>query len=45
MNNAFPDANIINFKALVTKLSLPDAKDRYVLVAAIKADAQYYYYL
>jgi hypothetical protein len=39
MNKAFPDANVTNYKTLVNKLSLPDAKDRHVLAAAIKADA------
>ena len=36
MNTAFPDANIINYEALIPGLTLPDASDRHVLAAAIK---------
>ena len=39
MNEAFPDSNIIRFKGGMESLHLPDAKDRHVLAAAIKSDA------
>jgi hypothetical protein len=40
MNNAFPDANIINYQKLISRLSLPDPNDRHVLAASIKANAE-----
>ncbi len=36
MNDAFPDANITQYEALITSLSLPDENDRHILAAAIK---------
>lgn len=36
---AFPDALVENYEALVESLKLPDAKDRHVLAAAIKTNA------
>lgn len=38
-NKAFPDALVGDYEALITFLSLPDSKDRHVLAAAIKANA------
>lgn len=38
-NKAFPDALVKNYESLIDKLDLPDEKDRHVLAAAIKADA------
>ncbi len=38
-NDAFPDALVINYESLITKLNLPDIKDRHVLAVAIKAEA------
>src|SRR5690606_37605903 len=39
MNLAFPDATVKNFYSLTEKLRLPDADDRHVLAAAIRAKA------
>jgi predicted nucleic acid-binding protein len=39
VNQAFPDALIINYKGLIDKLELPDVDDRHVLAAAIKVNA------
>lgn len=36
---AFPDALVENYESLVDSLSLPDEKDRHVLAAAIKTNA------
>lgn len=36
---AFPDALVDNYESLVNSLELPDEKDRHVLAAAIKANA------
>lgn len=38
-NLAFPDAYVANYENLIDALSLPDAKDRHVLAAAIKSNA------
>lgn len=38
-NLAFPDALVLNYEDLVEKLELPDKKDRHVLAAAIKTNA------
>lgn len=38
-NRAFPDALVENYEPLVGSLILPDVKDRHVLAAAIKANA------
>jgi len=38
-NDAFPDALFENYEPLIESLSLPDIKDRHVLAAAIKANA------
>jgi len=40
MNNAFPQANTLNYKRLVNQLILPDENDRHVLAAAILGKAQ-----
>jgi len=39
VDNAFPDALVENYEPLIESLSLPDIKDRHVLAAAIKANA------
>jgi|SRR5450432_1876992 len=39
MNSAFPDANITNYEELISSLSLPDDKDRHILAAAIRGNA------
>lgn len=36
---AFPDALVTNYEALIDSLDLPDKKDRHVLAAAIKTNA------
>ncbi len=36
---AFPDALVENYESLVNSLELPDEKDRHVLAAAIKTNA------
>ena len=36
---AFPDALVTNYKPLIATLELPDEKDRHVLAAAIKVNA------
>ncbi|GAA4317682.1 PIN domain-containing protein [Flaviaesturariibacter amylovorans] len=38
-NAAFPDALVENYEGLIKHLDLPDAKDRHVLAAAIKTNA------
>ncbi|MDZ7847010.1 MAG: PIN domain-containing protein [Owenweeksia sp.] len=38
-NKAFPDALVKNYEALIETLELPDRKDRHVLAAAIKTNA------
>lgn len=38
-NLAFPDAHVTNYSGLIDNLELPDEKDRHVLAAAIKANA------
>lgn len=39
MNEAFPDALVLNYQPLIESISLPDLKDRHVLAAAIKTNA------
>jgi predicted nucleic acid-binding protein len=39
MNSAFPDANITNYEELISGLQLPDEKDRHILAAAIRGNA------
>lgn len=39
MSDAFPDALVENYNALIDGLQLPDRNDRHVLAAAIKANA------
>lgn len=38
-NKAIPDALVRNYEGLITELKLPDEKDRHVLAAAIKTNA------
>lgn len=38
-NSAFPDALVSNYESLIANLTLPDEKDRHVLAAAIKSNA------
>lgn len=38
-NTAFPDALVKNYSGLISGLELPDPKDRHVLAAAIKTNA------
>ncbi|MEQ9298058.1 MAG: PIN domain-containing protein [Cyclobacteriaceae bacterium] len=38
-NQAFPDALVENYETLIKSLDLPDEKDRHVLAAAIKTNA------
>ena len=38
-NEAFPDAMVNNYEPLIRSLDLPDEKDRHVLAAAIKTNA------
>lgn len=38
-NRAFPDAMVNNYEQLIDSLKLPDEKDRHVLAAAIKTNA------
>ncbi|WP_108869532.1 PIN domain-containing protein [Aquimarina aquimarini] len=38
-NTAFPDALVNNYSGLISSLTLPDPKDRHVLAAAIKTNA------
>lgn len=38
-NKAFPDALVINYEPLIETLTLPDIKDRHVMAAAIKTNA------
>lgn len=39
VNDAFPEALVENYEPLIESLSLPDLKDRHVLAAAIKVNA------
>jgi len=39
MNQAFPDALVLNYEPLIESLTLPDIDDRHVLAAAIKTNA------
>lgn len=39
VNDAFPDALVEHYEPLIETLSLPDLKDRHVLAAAIKSNA------
>jgi len=39
VNEAFPDALVVNYEPLIETISLPDIKDRHVLAAAIKTNA------
>lgn len=39
VNQAFPDALVCNYESLIETLKLPDEKDRHVLAAAIKTNA------
>lgn len=39
MNTAFPDADVEGFETLIDALKLPDLKDRHVLAAAIRCNA------
>jgi predicted nucleic acid-binding protein len=39
VNEAFPDAMVENYEPLVEMLDLPDEKDKHVLAAAIKTNA------
>jgi len=39
VNDAFPDASVENYEPLIETLTLSDAKDRHVLAAAIKINA------
>ena len=39
VNEAFPDALVQNYEPLIETLTLPDTKDRHVLAAAIKTNA------
>src|SRR5687768_9157568 len=38
-NLAFPDALVQNYEGLIDNLELPDEKDRHILAAAIKVNA------
>lgn len=38
-NQAFPDALVTNYESLIGTVDLPDEKDRHVLAAAIKVNA------
>ncbi|HAD98184.1 MAG TPA: nuclease [Cryomorphaceae bacterium] len=38
-NQAFPDAQVVNYEPLIDGLDLPDSKDCHVLAAAIKTNA------
>ena len=38
-NLAFPDALVLNYDGIINQLNLPDEKDRHVLAAAIKTNA------
>ena len=39
VNRAFPEAMVINYEPLIKTLSLPDLKDKHILAAAIKTNA------
>lgn len=41
MQNAFPDAEVVGFEALIQTINLPDADDRHVLATAIQAGAKH----
>jgi len=40
MDSAFPDANVTNYKKLISGISLPDVDDRHVVAAAIEGNAE-----
>jgi len=40
VNLAFPGAQVTNYKSIIETLHLPDEKDRHVLAAAIKSNAE-----
>jgi len=40
MNQAVPDALVTGYEPLISNLELPDAYDKHVLAAAIRAGAQ-----
>ncbi|OGX90178.1 PIN domain-containing protein [Hymenobacter coccineus] len=40
MEQAFPDAQVTAYKALIPTLTLPDANDRHVLAAALRSQAR-----
>ena len=39
MDSAFPDSNITGYEAITRSLALPDPKDRHILAAAIRTNA------
>ena len=39
IDDAFPDARVLNYEKIISFLQLPDDKDRHVLAAAIKTNA------
>lgn len=39
-NKAFPDALVHNYEGIIESIQLPDSKDRHVLAAAIKTNAE-----
>nr|NQU93911.1 PIN domain-containing protein [Bacteroidota bacterium] len=39
VNEAFPDAKVTNYEPLIDTINLPDIKDRHVMAAAIKTNA------
>lgn len=41
MDEAIPDALVINYEPLIESITLPDPKDRHVLAAAVMCGAQY----
>ncbi len=41
MDEAVPDALVLNYESLIDGFTLPDSKDRHVLAAAVKCGAQY----
>lgn len=40
MDSAFPDFNITGYEAITRSLTLPDPKDRHILAAAIRTNAE-----